>query len=302
MGKLYRSVQEKTSSRGWAELLNDLNSDSKLLRELYTGELPNPNNRPVISEINKSLKSISDMGFTQCFILLLSLFRNRDRLSISWDELKKLTSRLENFNFVYHKVCKLPGNRVEKFYSDVAVNIHSIDIGEHTDARLTSNLNQIYGKFIDLCPNRVTFIKSFGDNIRYVNSTGGKRLIRYILKTIDQYNHPRQQSEITVIDSISIEHILPQNPVNWGLSEEEVKPYVNSIGNLTLVGQPFNSEAQNFELGRKIGIFRESTIISTRELMTQIENEFSMIWNENSILERTQRIAQIAYDEVWTLE
>ena len=79
----------------------------------------------------------------------------------AWDELKKLTSSLENFNFVYHKVCKLPGNRVEKFYSDVAVNIHSIEIGEHTDARLTSNLIQIYGKFIELRPNRVTFIKSF---------------------------------------------------------------------------------------------------------------------------------------------
>ena len=62
---------------------------------------------------------------------------------------------------------------------------------------------------------------------------------------------------MTVIESISIEHVLPQNPVNWGLEEEDVKHYVNLIGNLTLVGQPFNSEAQNFVLERKIGIFRD---------------------------------------------
>ena len=167
MGKLYRSVKENTSSRAWAELLNQLRSDSKLLRELYTGDIPNPNNRPTIAEINKSLISISDMGYSQCFILLLSLFRNRDRLSISWDELKKLTSMLENFNFVYHKVCKLPANRVEKFYSDVAVNIHSIEISEDTEARLTGNLNSIYLKFNEERPNKDTFVKSFVENIKF---------------------------------------------------------------------------------------------------------------------------------------
>ena len=301
MGKLYRSVKENTSSRAWAELLNQLRSDSKLLRELFTGDIPNPNNRPSISEINKSLISISEMGYSQCFILLLSLFRNRDRLSISWDELSKLTARLENFNFVYHKVCKLPANRVEKFYSDVAVNIHSIEISEDSEARLRGNLNSIYLKFNDERPNKDTFIKSFIENIKYVNSTAGKRLIRYILKSIDEYNHPRQQSEMTVNESISIEHVLPQNPVNWGLVDQDVKHYVNLIGNLTLVGQPFNSEAQNFSLERKIGIFRESSVISTRELMAKIENDLSMIWNEDSIYERTRRIAEIAYDEVWTL-
>lgn len=300
MGKLYRSVKENTSSRAWAELLNQLRSDSKLLRELCTGDIPNPNNSSAITDINKSLNSISEMNYTQCFILLLSLFRNRERLGISWDELKKLTSWLENFNFVYHKVCKLPGNRMEKFYSNVAVNIHSID-GEDTDARVISNLNAIYDKFSNERPNKDTFIKSFVENIKYVNSTTSKRLIRYILRTIDEYNHPRQQSEMVVIESISIEHILPQNPVNWNLDEDEVKGYVNLIGNLTLVGQPFNSEAQNFTLERKVGIFRESSIVSTRQLMAEIENDLNMNWNDSTILERTRRIAEIAYDEVWTL-
>lgn len=302
MGKLYRSVKDVVDrTRSWSELLDQLHSDSKLLLELYTGDISNPNNRNVIVEINKSLRSISNMGYSQCFILLLSLFRNRNRLSISYEDLKIITSKIENFNFLYHKVCKLPANRVEKFYSELAVNIQEIDISEDTPARLTSNLNAIHDKFNELHPTKETFTKSFVENIKFVNSTANKRLIRYILKTIDEYHHPRQRSEMTVIDSISIEHILPQNPVNWGLEVDEIKNYVNLIGNLTLVGQPFNSEAQNFDLERKIGIFRGSSIISTRDLMSEIENDLEMVWNEESILDRTRKLAGIGYDFVWTL-
>ena len=301
MGNLYKSVKGATTRYGWEELLHCLHTDSRLLNNLMTGTIPNPNSQVVIEKINSKLKAINAMGFSQCYVLLLSIIRNRERLSFSWEEVYELVSEVENFNFIYHTICSRPANRVETFYSKKAIAIQEVGNDEDGRTRFRSNINAIYNELSELKPSRIEFIEDFSSTTQYTNSTKKKNLIRYILGRLEESQYPVQVRERPIDDSISIEHILPQKSEEyWGINEEEVKPYVHLIGNLVLVGIGFNSSARNYELERKISALRETAIQTTSDLLTQIEEEYSLNWTQVEIKARTKQLAEISYDELWS--
>lgn len=301
MGKLYKSVKGATSDRGWRQLLDDLHADSKLLNYLMTGTIPNPSSLSSIEEINSKLRAINGMGFSQCYVLLLSILRNRERLNFSWGELNDLISEIENFNFVYHTICSRPANRVETFYSRTAIAIQGVGNDDDGRTRFRSNINAIYNELNNSKPSRIEFIEDFKMRTQYTNSTKKKNLIRYILGRLEESKYPAQVRERPIDDSISIEHILPQKPDEyWSLTEDDVSPYVHLIGNLVLVGAGFNASARNYDLERKISALRETAMNTTSDLLTQIEQGPSPNWTREEIEERTQELAEISYDELWS--
>ena len=301
MGNLYKSVKAKTQMYAWEELLSSLHSDSKLLNNLMNGTIPNPRSLGEVQRINSKLKAINEMGFSQCYVLLLSILRNRERLNLSWGELYELVSEIENFNFVYHTICSRPANRVETFYSRTAIVIQEITNDEDGRNRFQSRIESIYNELDELKPSRVEFVEDFKSRTKYTTSTKKKNLIRYILARIEERDYPEQVAERPIDNSISIEHILPQKPEeHWGLTEEEVESYVHLIGNLVLVGIDFNVNARNYELERKILELRESGIRTTVDLLSQIEQENPPIWTKQEIENRTNLLAEISYDELWS--
>lgn len=301
MGNLYKSVKAKTQMYAWEELLSSLHSDSKLLNNLMNGTIPNPRSLGEVQRINSKLKAINEMGFSQCYVLLLSILRNRERLNLSWGELYELVSEIENFNFVYHTICSRPANRVETFYSRTAIAIQEITNDEDGRNRFQSRIESIYNELDELKPSRVEFVEDFKSRTKYTTSTKKKNLIRYILARIEERDYPEQVAERPIDNSISIEHILPQKPEeHWGLTEEEVESYVHLIGNLVLVGIDFNVNARNYELERKILELRESGIRTTVDLLSQIEQENPPIWTKQEIENRTNLLAEISYDELWS--
>ena len=80
--------------------------------------------------------------------------------------------------------------------------------------------------------------------------------------------------------SITIEHILPQNPTNrseWETlfpSQQQREKYLHRIGNLVLLSRKKNSEAQNFDFKKKKAkYFTTKTGVSPFALTTQVLNE-----------------------------
>ena len=87
---------------------------------------------------------------------------------------------------------------------------------------------------------------------------------------------------------------LPQSPEeHWGLSSEDVKPYVHLIGNLFLVGQGFNSSARNFGIQRKIAELRNTGINTTADLISEISRNDPPVWTENEINLRTNQLLNL---------
>ena len=299
MNKLYNDIKKKTIDKGaWSKLLENLVNDSRILKNLYLGTLENPNKKNVIDEINISLRNIATMGFSQCYVLLLSLLRNKESLAIGWNTILELIHTIEVFNFRYHTTSAMPANRVEKFYSETAKGIQELVKSEYTEGRLQSTLRGINVHFNAILPNSSEFREKFV-NISYGTSKKARNRIIYILKKFELHLVPNHTEELAFSENLSIEHLLPQEPSKWGLSEEEVEPYVHKIGNLVLLGKRLNSEAKNFPLKKKIEILKSSNILSTKSIMNEIFHH--MKWDEDEIIRRCEIMSEIADKEIWPM-
>jgi hypothetical protein len=248
--------------------------------------------------IYRSLMGIRAMRANQCHVLFLAIIRNKKKINFDTSNYFKA---IENFTFLYSAVSKLQANKIEKLYSAVSVELES-SIKEKNQKLLDKNMRRGLDKFINelksLKPEYTIFLERFKE-IQYKKSESVRVLIKYILSKI---NGEHSSGEFSLdFDMVNIEHLLPQKPhEDWKLGRDEIKTYVNSIGNLVLLSKILNSEAQNDVLKNKIPILKKSEIISTKKLAIQIEgNKF--IWGEKQIGDRVIELANLAFRKIWTL-
>ena len=160
------------------------------------------------------------------------------------------------------------------------------------------------------------FRERFGKNLTYKNSVKARGLVKYFLTTINREYSPEGFDE----SSVSIEHILPQNPTKWNLSRGQIKPYVNRIGNLTLIHPDMNGRMGNKTLEEKIPVLQESDIKLNEEILEGIEYIIQEIetdtleedgnsiyqevqvpvWNRETIESRTSILCEKAL-EIWSI-
>ena len=107
--------------------------------------------------------------------------------------------------------------------------------------------------------------------------------------------------QITDFSRVNIEHILPQNPhKSWGLTKNDIKPYVNRLGNLTLLSKRINSQIQNRLVVDKIESYKKSSLPITKKLVENLL-DVGCKWNSVEIEKRHMNIANIALTEIWKL-
>ena len=107
--------------------------------------------------------------------------------------------------------------------------------------------------------------------------------------------------ELTIDQAmVNMEHILPQNPEQWGLEKNEIEEYVNMIGNITLLSKKLNSKIGNKRLKEKLPYLTESQLEITRNLVNFIQ-ENGMKWNRQMIQSRSDKLAEISYNEIWKI-
>ena len=122
-----------------------------------------------------------------------------------------------------------------------------------------------------------------------------KRIRQYVLLRLDSV---LAQGEATYeYPIITVEHVLPQNPregstwLKWFPTEEERSRYVHRIGNLLLLSQRKNSEAQNYDfVKKKEKYFATSRGVSPFALTTQVLQQVE--WTPAIIIQRQQNLLQ----------
>jgi hypothetical protein len=105
--------------------------------------------------------------------------------------------------------------------------------------------------------------------------------------------------------SISIEHVLPQNPppgsewIKQFPDLEERKQFIHQIGNLVLLSRRKNAQAQNYDFAKKKQVyFLTAKGIASFALTTQVVNEPE--WTPSVIKRRQQELMQ-KLGEIWRL-
>ena len=304
--KLYDAIKQKLDkekSLSWQEYLTDLVDDSQRLKELIHPEEDYFKGKGSTRRITNSLKAISSMGVSQCYVLLLAISRNFD-MKKKWE---REVEFLENFCFNYHAVGKLQAVRVEKKYSEYARRIENlVTISNDKDkaGKLEEELKVMIGELSKLKTDFVTsehFKNQFIANIKYSDNSSKRHLLHYTLLKINEYLSGGT-GELKVDSSVTnIEHIMPRKPIQWGYNEEEVADYINDIGNLTLLHQRLNSQAGNKKFLEKLQHLEGSDLTITKDVLNFINNEGIDDWDEEIINKRSQYLAEIAFSSIWNI-
>jgi uncharacterized protein with ParB-like and HNH nuclease domain/predicted transport protein len=179
-------------------------------------------------------------------------------------------------------VCDIPTNSLNKTFATMK-----------NDIKLSDYLNSVKAFFILL-----DSYKEFPDDERFLETFLTRDIYHmsrcsYILGRLENWDN----KSVVILDNLTIEHIIPQNPhlsAEWVASlgsdwSEIQKRYLHTIGNLTLTA--YNSEMSDLSFDDKLtvnGGFRNSALRLNKYVVVQSS------WGETQINERAAQLGEIA--------
>lgn len=310
---LYRSIRSKfkNDSKKWDDFLNELNKNAEYLKIIVNGSSEDiiahfGNNNEGLKAYN-SLRILRNIKAKTWMILYLCLFRNLNSKEGNQPNVPLVLSNrweiIEKFTFLYFQILGLPGNWYFKLIWDFSKKIEEAVVNKKQKADYINLFSKsLFFEFAAKLPSLPNFNEGF-DNIIYKDDIKSRIVIRYILSEIEKYIGGKDDEGYN--ESLtSIDHILPQDPKEWKLNKKEIKPYVNKLGNLTLIGRIINGNMGNKKLEEKILIAKNSKFNQVIELLGKIDKkewDFEAISKDKNFeaIEMRQREFSIRGFEIW---
>ncbi len=227
------------------------------------------------------IRQLKLFGVTQCYPLLLAAYKKFDA-----NEYSRLLRCCVVIAFRYSIIGGLNPNKLEVEYNKTAMDVY---VGKLTNTRdVFKNLKSIY-------ISDKEFESSFV--AKSITTKGrGKKLVRYILFSLE--NQVSSKKYDFSDSSVTIEHILPENPSqDWEMYfkiEEQIQ-YMFQLGNYTLLEESKNKLCQNDLYETKREIYKTSSYSITAQ--DSIYDE----WGPEEILARQKKLAKYA-KTVWKFE
>lgn len=235
--------------------------------------------------------------------------------SLSNTEKKDALEFLLSF-IVRRAVCGLTNKNYNNLFLSAIAHVDRAGWTPSEFQRFFSDQKSESGRF----PKDTEFCRLFASTPVYI--TLGSAKTRALLSAIEQRKHGKFQETQSLPDDLSVEHIMPSTwrshwpmmgglvPSDWDFSQaqyskiEDTSPsgkivmrnrLKDTIGNLTLVTQSFNSRVSNesFDIKRK-EFEDQSVLMMTRDFVKK------SMWDENEIETRGRGMA-LAACEIWRL-
>jgi len=304
--QLYNDIKDEI--KDYDKFLLELLKASEIYNNILGPELSNyselkVNNTSIGKKIFNAIQASHLMSVSQDNVFYMALIRNIETNNLLVNP-KRFLLFIEKFIFKYFAVCHFPANKVERIFSKYAIKLEEVCVENAPENTIKKNTDRLFNKFQEELEDlarteaiRGLFIDKFQE-IKYGTSSKNRKLITYILNKFEENLNGRNEYSLN-FDVINIEHILPQKPDNWGYSRQQVKEYVNNIGNLVLIDQRLNGQMGNKPLEEKIPILSESTLKMNDLIVRQI-NENANIWDKDSIEKRNNEIAVKSYESIWS--
>lgn len=162
-------------------------------------------------------------------------------------------------------------------------------INETKASDVINKSKNFFGDLRKLTKDREQFKDSVLDELTYDNDSS---LVEFLLKILIE----KKEKNVITLTERSIEHILPQEPKEWGLKRKDIKEYVHSIGNLTLLHPKDNQIAKNKSMRSKcLEIYDKSHFKFNNEISLNYKNLFIDDYKE-AIKQRGEDIAEQLYE------
>lgn len=267
--QLYKTIRDevKTSQQAFS-----LIRDMKQKAHIYTA-LQDPGDELWIGkdEIKKNLELLQLFNVSQPLSLLLSAYGVLDEKNFS-----SLLSKIVVVSFRYNIICGKNPNEQEIVYNRIAIQISS---QKYFDSLVLKD-SSIY-------ISDEEFEQSFSYK-EFSYSTRNNRIAKYILARLEKF----ESATSFDLDGYTLEHILPDNPdeESWPWEDRKIQLYRYRLGNMTLLETGKNSHIGNASFSDKQGVYKTSSVPSTRTLGLLDTDE----WTEKSIDDRQRKMAKEA--------
>lgn len=234
--------------------------------------------------INRLLSAFRLLGQSTIYPFLLNVFDDFEKLIITEDVLLEVLKLFINYT-VRRLITGVPSNSLRGLYKNIYKRIFTSTESKSNYLNSIYNFmsSQLVGK--DSMPINSLFKDKLLAEPVYKNA----KLCKYLLSVIENGFYSKE--EVTIDDTKTIEHIIPQNNQNddWkneiGNSYEFVyEKYLHTLGNLTLTG--FNSELSDKSFSEKKSEYRKSKFLILNEDVINQEH-----WRENEIWNRALRLS-----------
>jgi uncharacterized protein with ParB-like and HNH nuclease domain len=283
--KLYSAIREKFKSnkKYWETFLNELKNNAEYLKLIVSGSLEDieshfGNDKGEALKVYNSLRVLRSTKAKTWIILYMSLFRNLDATGNKKPNIPLSLSKrweiIQKFTFLYFQILSLPGNWYFKLVSNVSKKIEQYALDKKVKKDYVELFkNELFIEFKTKLTSYETFEEGF-KTIQYKDDQKSRIIIRYVLNELENKiggNTDEGYDE----NKVSIEHILPRDPKKWKVSKTLIKPYVNTLGNLTLIGKKLNGELGNEKIDDKIKIIEanNSSLSLVKELIIKVNSK-----------------------------
>ncbi|WP_180249099.1 DUF262 domain-containing protein [Bacillus cereus] len=215
---------------------------------------------------------------------LLAIINGKKKGKVSLPYLCKALKAIEHFHFVFSTICSSSASGLESKYSRFARKVRAAST-KHEAHRV---IDELIADLSQKKPEYDKFLTKFDRKLHYSDEyTKEKKIIQYLFKKIERYYSPTNEFEIL---NISIEHIYPQS------SSEEI---AYKIGNLLPLSQELNSKCGDKNFIDKIPIYKDSAFKTVEKFL--VENSGKTVWKDTDITQRTESLADLAYNNIFTI-
>ena len=238
-------------------------------------------------ETNKALLGLRRLKQTTIYLFLFDVFDDFEADVIDEEELASVLHLLLNYS-IRRLICEVGSNSLRGLYKTLYDRAFNRDENKnHYYDSIVSFLMQLTSK--DAIPTDDAFVLALKERNLYRKNA----LCKYLLAAIENQGKEKLKTE-----SLSIEHIMPQNKnlsktwqnmlgENWDQVHDR---YLHTLGNLTLTGY-------NSELGDKPFDVKKD-MLENPENPTHITILYSDVlnkeeWTEETIKERANRLTSI---------
>ncbi len=269
------TVKPRTKSQ-YKKFLDEIEETAKLYVKIISPQRHHFDNKKEYFGIVQSLNALTNyFNIVQVRVALIALLEAKEKGYITLTCLKETVYYLDNFHFAYNAVGSQPTNKLESIYSSFAIRLRACNDKE--SAReiikcLIGQLDVLYIPYKDFEEKFVLLTYSKKDNPSNVKT-------KYAINKIAACY---EESEI-FDDEGSIEHIL---------SESDESNNIN-IGNLILLEQRLNREADNLEYADKIEVYKKSSYKWVQSFLNGNND-----WNNSKALARSKELAKFYYTKI----
>lgn len=272
----FRIIKQYSNRVCMRELLDDIYDKAAYYRMFYC---PEECENPVIREALLFFLRNNHRQFRPLFLSAISAYKNG---KITEREAERFFLAIRNFYFGYGVVCGGKSNTIEDMVYQYARKIENED-ASGAIKELIIRLQQYY-------PDYDTFESSFklmgwSHHVKSYKTPSKKKEVQYILSGIEEYNLAHNAE--LAIRSFTLEHIANDNG-----KESHCR-----IGNLLILAEPINWNADQSDFKEKIKFYEKSHFITTRNFVTRYGGLST--WGDGEIEKRSQFMAALAYNKIW---